>query len=159
MTTLRPLVLPLRILLIGTLLATVLVQLVALPVALADIAEGTTDLAPVAWPLAVIGGIGLVGVEVVIVCTWRLLTLVRDDQIFSSSASRFVDTITVAIGGAWVFAAIAAVLVITAQGLPGLGLILLLALLIGAAIGLLVVVLRSLLHQATTLRDDLDGVI
>jgi hypothetical protein len=50
-------------------------------------------------------------------------------------------------------------LLVAAEGLAGLAALLLLVLLVGAAVGLLMVVLRALLRQATELRTDLDGVI
>ena len=40
-------------------------------------------------------------VQVVIVCTWRLLTLVMDDRIFSEAALAWVDAIVWAVGAAW----------------------------------------------------------
>ncbi len=44
-------------------------------------------------------------------------------------------------------------------GLPGPPLVLLLVLVAGAVVGLLVVVMRALLRQATTLRTDMEAVI
>jgi putative transcriptional regulator len=48
----------------------------------------------------VVAILGLVCVQVVIVCTWQLLTLVRDDRIFSAVSLVWVDTIVGAIGAA-----------------------------------------------------------
>ncbi len=42
---------------------------------------------------------------------------------------------------------------------PGLGALHLLVLLVGAAVGLLMVVMRALLHQAADLRSDLEAVV
>ena len=42
---------------------------------------------------------------------------------------------------------------------PGIGVALSFPLVVGAVVVLLVVVLRALLHQATALRTDLEGVI
>ena len=48
---------------------------------------------------------------------------------------------------------------LVAVGLPGPPVVLLLVLVAGAVVGLLVVVMRALLRQATTLRTDMEAVI
>jgi len=150
---------PLRALLVATFAALVVAQVAVLPVAFARMADESPDLAPLRWPLLVLAVVGLVCVEAVIVCTWRLLTMVRDDRIFSDHALVWVNGIVAAAAGAWVLVLAAFVLLVAAEGLVGLAALLLLVLLVGAAVGLLMVVLRALLRQATELRTDLDGVI
>src|SRR5690554_3535492 len=44
-------------------------------------------------PVAIIGFLGLLMVEVALVCIWRLLTMVRRDTVFSAAAFRYVDVI------------------------------------------------------------------
>ncbi|MEL7978030.1 DUF2975 domain-containing protein [Isoptericola sp. F-RaC21] len=150
---------PLRGLLVAVFAALVVTQVAVLPAAFARMASESPDLASLRWPLLVLSVMGLVCVEVVLVCTWRLLTMVRDDRIFSDQALGWVNGIVAAVAGAWLLVLVAFVLLVAAEGLAGLAALLLGVLLVGAAVGLLVVVLRALLRQATELRTDLDGVI
>ena len=103
--------------------------------------------------------LGLACVQVVIVCTWKLLTLVEDDRIFSAASMVWVDAIVGAIAAAWLLLLGTFVWSLVSVGLPGPPLVLLLLLVAGAVVGLLVVVMRALLQQATTLRADLEAVI
>jgi hypothetical protein len=150
---------PLRGLLVAVFAALVATQVVVLPAAFARMADDSPELAALRWPLLALAVVGLVCVEAVIVCTWRLLTMVRDDRIFSDHALAWVNGIVAAVAVAWVLVLAAFVLLVAAEGLAGLAALLLGVLLVGAAVGLLVVVLRALLRQATELRTDLDGVI
>ncbi|MFC7877808.1 DUF2975 domain-containing protein [Isoptericola sp. NPDC057391] len=150
---------PLRGLLVVVFAALVVTQAAVLPAAFARMADEQPDLAPLRWPLLVLAVVGLLCVEVVIVCTWRLLTMVRDDRIFSDHAMVWVNGIVAAVAGAWLLVLVAFALLVAAEGLAGLAALLLGVLLVGAAVGLLMVVLRALLRQATDLRTDLDGVI
>ena len=150
---------PLRVLLVLVFAALLAAQTVALPMMFADQARQLPDLAHLRWPLLVVTVLGLVCVQVVIVATWKLLTLVKDDQIFSEGSLTWVDAIVWAIGVAWllllgVFGYFAAT-----WGAPGLPALLLVLLLVGAVLGLLVIVLRALLRQATALRTDMEAVI
>ncbi len=116
-----------------------------------------------ALPLALIF-IGLMGcLQVIIVCTWRLLTLVTRDEIFNAAAnSRWVDRMVRAGYVAWCLLAGLApycFLIAFKGDAPG-------ALLMGFMLGLVatcalgvMVVLRALLRSATALRQDLDEVI
>jgi hypothetical protein len=97
--------------------------------------------------------------QVVVVATWRLLGMVRDDQIFSPASFRWVDLIIGALAVAWlVWAALGAFVFLTSDD-PGLPMVMSMMLLAGAVLGLLVLVMRALLSQATTLRTDMDAVI
>ncbi|WP_402463609.1 DUF2975 domain-containing protein [Isoptericola aurantiacus] len=153
------LVVPLRVLLAAVLGTLVVAQVAVLPSVFARMAEQSPDLAGLRWPLLVLGVVVLACVEVVLVCAWRLLTLVGDGRIFSDAAFGWVDAILGAVGVAWVLVLVACVLTAAAEGLSGIAALLLVVLLVGAAVGLLMVVLRALLVQATTLRTDLDAVI
>ncbi|MFE7404794.1 DUF2975 domain-containing protein [Isoptericola sp. NPDC057559] len=150
---------PLRALLVAVFAALLAAQVAVLPAAFARMAVESPDLAPLRWPLLVLAVVGLACVQAVIVCTWRLLTMVRDDRIFSEHALVWVNGIVTAAASAWVLVLAAFALLVAAEGLAGLAALLLLVLLVGAAVGLLMVVLRALLRQATELRTDLDGVI
>ena len=114
------------------------------------------------WTILAIAVPGLLCVQVVIVCTGKLLTMVARDRIFSAASLPWVDAIVWAIAGAWVLLLCAFVPVFAiadADDAPGLAALHLLLLLAGAVVGLLMVVMRALLRQATTLRADMEAVI
>lgn len=144
--------------------------LVALIGAQALLLVGLSQLAPVSspeldrfrWTVLVVAVLGLLCAEVVVVATWRLLALVRDDRIFTAGSLPWVDTIVAAFAAAWLVLLAAAVPVLQfaqADDAPGLGGLYLVLLLTGAAPVLLMVVMRALLSQATSLRSDLEAVI
>ncbi|MCK9901684.1 ABC transporter [Parafrankia colletiae] len=118
-------------------------------------------------PLRVITILGMVSVQVVLLCIWRLVTMVRRGTVFSHAAFRYVDVVI----GAIVAAALVwfAVTVLNAPGqrddpgvtviMGGVGLAIL-------GVALLVLVLRMLLAQAVArdveasqLQAELDEVI
>ena len=101
----------------------------------------------------------LLCVEVVIVSTWKLLTLVRADRIFSDAAFGWVDAIVRAVGAGVGRAAGRAALVGAHGGRPGRRWSCCCCCWASPCVGLLMVVMRALLRQATTLRTDLEGVI
>jgi hypothetical protein len=103
--------------------------------------------------------LGLGCVQVVIVCTWQLLTLVEDDRIFSAASMAWVDAIVGALAAAWFLLLGTFVWSVVGVGLPGPPVVLLLMLVAVAVLGLLMVVMRALLRQATTLRTDMEAVI
>lgn len=152
-------VLALRIVLVLTFGVLVLMQVMSMPGQFAHMAEEEPDLAWLRWPLTVWSILEIVCVQVVIVCTWRLLTMVRDDRIFTEQSLVWVDVIVWAIGVGWLlFFALYLFVGFTADD-PGLPL--LLTLLLGGitVVGLLMVVMRELLRQATRLRTDMEAVI
>ena len=159
MTTTRRVVGPLRFLLAVAFAALVTAQVLFLPALSAAMAEDSPELAYLRWPTLVVAVLGLGCVQVVIVCTWKLLTLVEDDRIFSAASMVWVDAIVGAIAAAWLLLLGTFVWSLLSVGLPGPPLVLLLLLVAGAVVGLLVVVMRALLQQATTLRADLEAVI
>ncbi|KND40531.1 MULTISPECIES: DUF2975 domain-containing protein [Streptomyces] len=118
-------------------------------------------------PLRVITIMGMVAAQVVLVCVWRLVTMVRRGTVFSDAAFRYVDVVI----GAIVAAALLwfAVTALNAPGQrddPGVSVIMAG---IGVAIlgvALLVLLLRMLLAQAvardvaaTRMQAELDEVI
>ena len=125
------------------------------------------DGSPPLTALRVITLVGLVSVQVVLVCVWRLTTMARRGTVFSHNAFRYVDIMT----GAIVAAALVwfAVTIVNAPGqrddpgvtmiMGGIGLAIL-------GVALIVRVLRMLLAQAvardveaTQMRAELDEVI
>ena len=155
----------LRVLLVLLFAACVVGQTLSVPGQFADIGRGTPELAGLRWPLTAFGVLELLCVEVVIVCTWKLLTMVKADRIFSREAFAWVDGIVWAIVVAWVLLAAMAATFTTIIYLtpalrdPGTPLLLFGMVLVGGVVVMLMIVMRALLRQAAALRTDMDAVI
>ena len=148
----------LRGLLVLAFAAIVLLQVMSVPGTLSYNADRSDD--PFwFWPLLLVLETELVCAQVVIVATYLLLGMVRQDRIFSDAAFRWVDVILAAMGLGWLVWAGFGVFVFTTSDDPGLPLMVSVLLLAGAVVGLLMLVMRTLLRQATTLRTDMDAVI
>lgn len=137
----------------------VLFQTMSLPGQFAHMAQESPEEAYLRWPLTAVTVFWVLCVQVVIVSTWKLLTLVAEDRIFTEVSLRWVDAIVWAIGAAWVVLLGVWLYAGFRATDPGLPLLLTLVLIAGAVLGLLVVVMRTLLRQATTLRSDMEAVI
>lgn len=158
-------VLALRIVIAMVLAGSLFVQLWMVPLLSTDLVEaGAPDGPRVALLVTVV--LGILCAQVVAVCVWRLLTMVRRGTVFSHGAFRFVDVIFGAIAAAAVL--IFGIAVILAPGGTAPGVVLLIcgaALMIGG-VALVVLVMRTLLAQAVArdveaagLRAELDEVI
>jgi hypothetical protein len=155
----------LRVVLVVVLAGTVLVQagMVWTLASGSDPEDGSLPLTP----LRVITILGMVSVQVALVCVWRLVTMVRRGTVFSHAAFRYVDVMI----GAIVAAALVwfAVTVLNAPGqradpgvtviMGGVGVAIL-------GVALIVLLLRMLLAQAVArdveaaqLEAELDEVI
>lgn len=152
-------VLPLRIFLAVLFGILVVLQTLSLPGQFTHMAEESSDLAHLRWPLTAVTVFWVLCIQVVIVSTWKLLGMVRDNRIFSDASLPWVDLIVGAILAAWVVLLGVFVALAPGWGDPALPLVLVLLLTGVAVLGLLMVVLRALLRQATTLRTDLETVI
>jgi hypothetical protein len=118
-------------------------------------------------PLRVIVILGMVSVQVALVCVWRLVTMVRRGTVFSHAAFRYVDVVIGAIvAAALVWFAVTAINAPGQRDDPGVTLIMggIGVAILGVA--LIVLVLRMLLTQAVArdgeavrLRAELDEVI
>ena len=150
---------PLRVLLVLLFGALVFLQTFSLPGQFAYLAEQEPDLAHLRWPLLALSIVGLACVQLVIVCTWRLLTMIRVDRIFTDEAFVWVDLILGAMGTAWLLFAGVCAYAASASSDPALPLLLFVLMLVGGVVLLLMVVMRALLRQATTLRADMEAVI
>lgn len=159
MRTLRLAVVPLRIMLALTFAALLVAELMSLPGMFAHWSEESPEFDEVRWPLLIGFELGLVCVQVVIACIWRLLTLVGEGRVFSDEAIRWVDVILAAIGVAWALLLAFTAFVFVSSGEPGNGFAALLVFLPGTVFALLMVVMRALLLQATELRTDMEAVI
>jgi hypothetical protein len=137
----------------------VVFQTLSLPGQFAYMARESADFDPLRWPLTAIAVFMVACVQVVIVATWRLLTLVQRDRIFSEAAFTWVNTIIAAIGAAWTVLLALFILVVVNADDPGAPMLLFLMLVGVTVLGLLMVVMRALLRKATALRTDLEGVI
>jgi hypothetical protein len=150
---------PLRAFLVVLFGVLVVFQVMSLPGQFAYMAEQSPELAYLRWPLTAVTVFWVLCVQVVIVATWRLLTLVKDDRIFSSASLAWVDAIVWAIAAAWVVLLAVFLYFGFRADDPGTPLLLFLLLVGVAVLGLLMVVMRALLRQATTLRTDMEAVI
>jgi len=137
----------------------VLLQVMSLPGQFAYLARENPERAYLRWPLTFVSVFWVLCVQVVIVATWKLLTLFKTDRIFSNASLRWVDAIVWAVAAAWVvLVAVFLYFGFTADD-PGLPILLFLMVISVTVLGLLMVVMRGLLRQATTLRTDLEAVI
>ena len=137
----------------------VMFQTLSLPGQFAHMAEESPHLAYLRWPMTAVSVFWVLCVQVVIVCTWKLLTMVKNDRIFSEASLAWVDAIVWAIAAAWVVLLGVFLYIGFRANDPGLPLLLFLMLTGVAVVGLLMVVMRALLRQATTLRTDMEAVI
>jgi hypothetical protein len=155
-------VVPLRVLLVLVFIGLVVAQVLSLPGEFSQMAREHPEAGFIPWLLLILE---VLCFQIVIVCTWRLLTLVRADRIFSEKAFVWVDVIVWTMAGAWVLLAglatyLVAIIYFTPELRdPGTPILLIGMTLIGGVVVLTVVVLRALLRQATVLRTDLEEVI
>src|SRR3954453_13303729 len=94
-------VVALRVFLLVLFAVLVLFQVMSLPGQFRHMAEVNPDLAYLRWPATAVTVFWVLCVEVVIVCTWHLLTLVRTDRIFTAPSLVWVNGIVWAIVAAW----------------------------------------------------------
>jgi len=140
-------------------------QVFSLPGQFSHSAQESPQTALVSWVLLAATELGALCLQVVIVCTWKLLSMVRRDRIFSEESLRWVNAIVAAFVAGWlilvaVSACLTAVIYFSPQLRdPGIPILLFGAVLVGSVFVLLVIVLRALLRQATELRADMDIVI
>ncbi|NES27422.1 DUF2975 domain-containing protein [Micromonospora terminaliae] len=137
----------------------VLFQVMSLPGQFAHMARENPDMAYLRWPATAVTVFWVLCIQVVIACTWKLLTLVKNDRIFSEASLAWVDAIVWAIAAAWAVLVGVFLYVGFNADDPGLPLLLFLLVTGVTVLGLLMVVMRELLRQATTLRTDMEAVI
>lgn len=163
-------VLTLRAVLALSLLGSLVVQVFIVPLLWLDL-ERAGD--AVRTSLAVIAVLGVVCLQVIAVCVWKLLTMAAGGTVFTRASFGYVDTVIGALAAGAVLVLSVAVVARFANHAvegdavaPGLvGLISGLALVV-AGVALLVYVMRTLLAQAVALdaqtralRSELDEVI
>ncbi|MGJ3190750.1 DUF2975 domain-containing protein [Paenarthrobacter sp. FR1] len=158
-------ILALRIVIAMVLAGSLFVQVWMVPLLSADLVEAGAPDGPRIALLAIVV-LGILCVQVVAVCVWRLLTMVRRGTVFSHGAFRFVDLIFGAISFAALLMFSIAVLLAPGETAPGIVMLICGAALMIGGVALLVLVLRTLLAQAVKrdveaagLRAELDEVI
>lgn len=150
----------LRALLIVALLVVVALQLAVLPWLSGVVAAEMPDAAFLRWPLLALSILGLACVDVGILCTIRLLGFTRRGDVFSALALRWVDGIIASLLAGSVVCLATVTYQASAVGGPLLfSLMLLMGIVGGVGMALLMIVMRSLLVQATTLRLEMAAVI
>ena len=158
----------LRVVLALLLAGSLFLLLVMLPLLARDIDVDESEIA--AWqPRALIAtlALGILASQVILVCVWKLVTLVRRGSVFSSASFRYVDVITGAIltGSALMFA-LACILAPGEAAAPGTVLVICGISVAIFGVALLTMVMRALLAQAVArdveaaqLQSELDAVI
>ena len=153
MTLTRLAVIALRVLLVIAFALSLVFQFLSMPGEAAQMARENPEVAFLRWPVTAFWAIELLCFQVVVVSTWKLLTMVKQDAIVWAFAAAWILLAGVA-------ATITAVIFFPPELRdPGTPMALFAVVLAGAVVVLLMVVLRALLRQATELRTDLEGVV
>lgn len=147
----------LRVVIAIALAGSLVVQAVMVPVIWMDMDDARLD---IRIPFAILVFLGVLALQVIGVCIWRLLTMVRAGTVFSFAAFRYVDLVIGAIAaGAGVIFAFAVLAAYSNRTTPEdeiapgvVGLICGIALVAGG-VALVVYVMRTLLAQAVELDD------
>lgn len=158
----RRAVIPLKVFLLGLSVLLLVFQTLSFPGKFRYMAETSPADAYLRWPLTALAVFWILCLQVVIVSTWRLLSLVRNGRIFSNASLAWVDAIVWAITAAWVVLVCALAyffVVVYEWDDPGIAMVLLLLVVGVTAVALLMFVMRALLRQATALHTDMEAVI
>ena len=116
-------------------------------------------------PAQIVLSLVLLSVLAVIVCIWRLLTLIGRDRLLSDASRRWVDAIVWSLAIGWGLLAgfalvVTAVIFFTPEIRdPGVPMLLFGVVVLSSLPLLLMLVMRGLLRQATGYRAELDEVI
>lgn len=142
-------VLTLRGVIVALSLGTVFVRVVMVPLSGADLEGLDTVVAWVRTPTLAIVVLGMVAVQAVLFCVWRLVTMVRRETVFSHGAFRYVHgVIGVMVAAAMLVFSLGVVLAPGEAVAPGIVLLLGVLGLAVLGVALIVLVLRMLLAQA-----------
>ncbi|GAA2975996.1 DUF2975 domain-containing protein [Streptomyces fulvorobeus] len=160
-------VLALRTVLVVLLAGSVFVEAVMVPLLAADLDGLNEDYAYLRAPFLVITVLGVLTAQLVLVCVWRLVTMVRRGTVFSEAAFRYVHLVIGAfVAAALLVFALGAVLAPGEAVAPGVVLLLGGLGLAVLGVALIVLVLRMLLAQAVArdveaaqMKAELDEVI
>src|SRR5690606_7745023 len=138
----------------------VIAQVFLIPAVAAATAGRNPELAYLEVPGIIGAVLFLVLVQVVLVCVFALLSLVRADRIFSPHAFRYIDIIIGAMLAAGVVIVVSYLVLFMAQAAnPGILILALLGTTVSISLALLVGVMRGLLRKALQLEQDLSEVV
>lgn len=148
-------------LLVAIMLGGLVGQLWFFPTLAGELARSYPELEWLRGPLLAIIVLAILGTQLALVALWRLLSMVERDSVFSPDAFRWVDVIIIAaIVDTVLVLAIWTLLTFGANANPPALMLTELALVIcGAALALLMVVMKGLLRKASLLRVELSGVV
>lgn len=156
----RATIVVLQVLIAGLIALLLFCQIVVLPQTAENMAALYPEFAQLRVPGIVIGVVFALCAQVLLVCVWRLLSLVRAGAIFSERAFVWVD---VALGAVAVATLLVVgsliILQIAGASPPSISLLCLMGIVVGAGLSLLIVVLRGLLRKASQLEHDLSEVV
>jgi hypothetical protein len=160
-------ILALRAVLVASIGGSLFVQTVMIPLIARDMNGADPEVLDLRVPFLTLIALGIVTTQVVMVCVWRLLTMVRQGTVFSHAAFRFVDIIIGAIAAASMLMFLLGVILAPGEAVaPGIVLLIGGAAVVIAGVALVVLVMRTLLAQAvardleaTHLQGELDEVI
>ena len=144
---------------IGLVIALAL-QVLVLPWMSGWMAQDFPEAAPMRWPILTLSVLGLLCAQIVLIAIWRLLDAIQETRIFDPQSFGWVDVIVRALASAAALSVIClAYLLATALGPVSVPALALFASLVAVGMLLLMLVMRALLRQATTLRVDMEAVI
>ncbi|GAA4052955.1 DUF2975 domain-containing protein [Nonomuraea soli] len=150
----------LRVVMVALLAGSLIVQAFIVPLLAKDLEGLDPAYSFLRVPLPAIVFLGVVAGQVIVVCVWRLVAMVRRGTVFSHASFRYVDVIIGAIGaGALLVFALGFLLAPGEAVAPGV------VLLVGGVglaivgVALVVVVLRALLAQAVRMEAELEEVV
>lgn len=151
----------LRILLVTVFIGSLVIQAVILPLLSLEAAYELPEVSYLRIPYLILTIAIVACVQVTLVAVWALLSMVRKNAIFSDRAFRWVDVI---IGAALTASVITVGILVHLLGFvqagpPAVVLALFATATVGLTVALLVVVMRGLLRQATTLEGELAEVV
>ncbi|MQA08684.1 MAG: DUF2975 domain-containing protein [Pseudonocardiaceae bacterium] len=154
-------VVALRAVLVVLLAGSVFVQAVLVPLLAIDLRGFSLR-----TPFLVVTILGVVTAQVVLVCVWRLITMVRRGTVFSHATFRYVHVVIGAIVAAALLMFALAVILAPGNTAPGIVLLICGASVAILGVALVVLVLRMLLaqaierdHEAAQLQAELEEVI
>lgn len=156
----RVTIIVLQALIAGLIALLLFCQIVVLPQTAAGMAAVYPEFAQLRVPGVAIGVVFALCAQVLLVCVWRLLSLVRVGAIFSDRSFVWVDVALGAVAVATLLVVGALVILqIAGASPPSISLLCLIGIVVGAGLSLLIVVLRGLLRKASQLEQDLSEVV
>ncbi|MCD2442720.1 DUF2975 domain-containing protein [Agromyces sp. SYSU K20354] len=156
----RPTILVLKALIAVMILLILACQLFLVPPTAQGMSRVYPEFADLVVPGIVIAELFLLCIQVVNVCVWRLLSMVGEQNIFSTDAFRWVDVILGAIIAATLLIVVAfATLFAAGVANPSVQLLCALGVVVGSGLSFLVIVMRGLLKNAAQLQQDLSEVV